>query len=175
MFSVPLETERFAIRQFVPEDLSSFLEFMCDRESTQYLAFEAEQKTEDGAKALFEFVCQSYELETPVCAYAIAEKDSNRYVGSCGFAPYVEGICECYYSVNKTERGKGIATEVTKAMADVLSRTVEVRAYCHPENDAAHAVAKKAGFIPEGLSLHQHFGIEGELFIYRNHAKTAVR
>ena len=106
MFSVPLETERFIIRKFVPKDFSVFLEFMLDDESTKYLAFEDEQKTEDGAKELFDFVCSSYESENPVHAYAIAEKGSGCYVGSCGFASYDEGIYECYYGVNKTERGK---------------------------------------------------------------------
>ncbi len=165
MFSVPLETERFIIRRFQPKDLSSFLEFMLDDESTQYLAFGDEQKTDDGAKALFDFVCSSYESESPIHSYVIAEED--RYVGSCGFAPYDEGIYECYYCVNKTERGKGVATEVTKAIAQVLSETLEVRAYCHPENYAAHAVAKKAGFIHNGLSLHKNFRTESELFIYK--------
>ena len=165
MFSVPLETERFIIRRFQPKDLSSFLEFMLDDESTKYLAFGDEQKTDDGAKALFDFVCSSYESESPIHSYVIAEED--RYVGSCGFAPYDEGIYECYYCVNKTERGKGVATEVTKAIAQVLSETLEVRAYCHPENYAAHAVAKKAGFIHNGLSLHKNFRTESELFIYK--------
>ena len=165
MFSVPLETERFVIRRFQPKDLSSFLEFMLDDESTKYLAFGDEQKTDDGAKALFDFVCSSYESESPIHSYVIAEED--RYVGSCGFAPYDEGIYECYYCVNKTERGKGVATEVTKAIAQVLSETLEVRAYCHPENSAAHAVAKKAGFIHNGLSLHKNFRTESELFIYK--------
>jgi len=165
MFPIPLETERFIIRRFQPKDFNAFLEFMLDDESTQYLAFGDEQKTDDGAKALFDFVCSSYESDSPVHSYAIAEE--GRYVGSCGFAPYDEGIYECYYSVNKTERGKGVATEVTKAIAQVLSKTVEVRAYCHPKNYAAHAVVKKAGFIHNGLSLHKNFRIESELFIYK--------
>ena len=166
MFSVPLETERFVIRPFVPNDLSTFLAFMLDPASTQYLAFTEEQKTAEGAKALFEFVCSSYDSKNPVCSYAIAGKASDRYVGSCGFALYDEGIYECYYSVNQPERGQGIATEVTRAMAQVLSETGEIRAYCHPQNSAAHAVAKKAGFIPQGLSWHQQFGLESELFLY---------
>lgn len=167
MFLFPLKTKRFVIRKFEPKDLGDFLDFMLDEESTKYLAFNDEQKTEEGAKTLFDFVCSSYKSENPVHAYAIAKKGSDRYVGSCGFAPYDDGIFECYYSINKSECGKGVATEVTKAMVEVLSKTSEVRAYCHPENYSAHAVAKKAGFIPKGLSLHKNFGIEGELFIYQ--------
>ena len=167
MFAVPLETERFIIRKFEAKDFGAFLEFMLDDESTKYLALGDEQKTDDGARALFDFVCSSYGSESPVHAYAIAEKDSDRYLGSCGFAPYGEGICECYYSVNKAERGKGVATEVATAIAQVLSETVEVRAYCHPDNYAAHAVARKAGFVHSGLSSHENFCMEVELFVYK--------
>jgi RimJ/RimL family protein N-acetyltransferase len=143
---------------------------MLDEESTQYLAFEPEQKIEAGAKALFDYVRSAYDSDEPIHSYAIAEKVSDRYVGSCGFAIYDKGIYECYYSINKPEWGKGIATEATKAMANQLAKTHEVRAYCHPQNHAAHAVAKKAGFIPQGLSFHQNFNIEGELFIYKKSA-----
>lgn len=166
MFVVPLETERFVIRRFAEKDQDAFLAFMLDEESTQYLAFEPEQKTETGAKALFDYVRSAYDSEEPIHSYAIAEKTSDRYIGSCGFAPYDDGIYECYYSINRPEWGKGIATEVTKAMAAKLAMTHEIRAYCHPENYAAHTVAKKAGFSPKGLSSHKNFGIEGELFIY---------
>lgn len=58
------------------------------------------------------------------------------------------------------------ATEVTVAMAKSLSETTEVRAYCHPGNPAARAVATKAGFVPKGRSVHGGFGTEGEPFIY---------
>jgi len=140
---------------------------MLDEESTRYLAFDDEQKTAAGAEALFELVCSAYDSEDPIHSYAIAQKSSDRYVGSCGFAPYDDGIYECYYGVNKAERGQGVATEVTRAMAKRLAETSEVRAYCHPENNAAHAVAKKAGFSRQGMSLHKNFGIESELFVYQ--------
>ncbi|MEL6246988.1 MAG: GNAT family protein [Cyanobacteria bacterium J06627_15] len=163
---IPIETERFVIRKLEEKDLPSFLSFMLDAESTAYLMFEPEQKTEAGATALFNDVRSAYDSPDPVHSYAIAEKDSDRYVGSCGYAPYSEGVVECYYSVNPAETGQGIATEMTSALARELSKTAEVRAYCHPENYAAHAVARKAGFVPRGIQKHQNFGIEGELFVY---------
>ncbi|PPT05643.1 acetyltransferase (GNAT) family protein [Geitlerinema sp. FC II] len=164
---LPLETQKFIIRQFQPQDLTGFLAFMLDRESTEYLMFDEEQKTQDGATALFEAVCASYNSLDPICSYAIAEKQSNNYVGSCGFAPYDRGILECYYSINKERTGEGIATEIVKVLAETLSKDAEVRAYCHPENFAAHAVAKKCGFMPMGIHKHKHFNAEGELFIYK--------
>ncbi len=162
----PLFTERFIIRRFESADWSRFLAFMLDEESTRYLMFAIEQKTEQGAKALFDYVCASYESEEPIHSYAIADKRSNRYVGSCGYAPYEEGVFECYYSVNKEEEGRGVATEAIKALAATLAQKAEVRAYCHPDNRAAHAVAIKSGFVSLGLQQHQHFDTEGQLFVY---------
>ncbi|MEM8536187.1 MAG: GNAT family N-acetyltransferase [Chloroflexota bacterium] len=166
MFSVPLETERFVIRRFKPKDLEDFLAFMLDDESTKYLAFEDEQKTAAGARALFDFVCSSYESDNPIHSYVIAEKGSDRYLGSCGFAPYDEGIYECYYSVNTAARGQGVATEATKAMVQLLAEDSEVRAYCHPENHTSRAVATKVGFVHKGAHVHQHSGLKGDLFVY---------
>ena len=166
MFRVPFETERFVIRRFAAKDLDAFLAFMLDPESTRYLAFEEEQKTEAGARALFDYVVAAYDTADPVHSYVIAEKGSDRYLGSCGFSPYAEGIFECYYSVNVDERGQGVAAEATRAMAQELAKQVEVRAYCHLKNHAAHAVAKKAGFIPHGMQMHNVFGFAGELFIF---------
>ena len=167
---ISIETTRFVIRRFEESDIQSFLSFMLNEESTKYLMFEAEQKTETGARSLFDYVRGAYDSNEPIHSYAIAEKENNRYVGSCGYSPYDDGIVECYYSVNNDEVGKGIATEVTSALAKLLSSEVEVRAYCHPENYAAHAVAKKSGFEPKGIQNHINFGNSGELFVYERNS-----
>lgn len=166
VLKVPLETRRFIIRRFEEKDFLAFLEFMLDEESTKFLMFETEQKTEAGAKALFDYVYGAYDSSEPVHSYAIAEKETNRYLGSCGYAPYDEGVVECYYSVNREEIGKGIATEATSALVKELSKEVEVRAYCHPENYAAHSVARKSGFVAKGVHKHKNFGNTGDLFVY---------
>ncbi|MEE9190943.1 MAG: GNAT family N-acetyltransferase [Candidatus Neomarinimicrobiota bacterium] len=166
MIQIPIETDRLVIRRFKEKDLKAFLEFMLDAEATQYLTFEDKQKTEGGAKALFDYVCSAYDSGQPIHSYVIAEKSSDRYLGSCGYTPYDEGIYECYYSVNKSEQGDGIATEATRAITEQLARAHELRAYCHPKNYAAHAVARKVGFKPQGIKLHKNLSIESELFVY---------
>lgn len=167
MIKFPINTERLIIRRFEPHDLEPFLSFMVNPESTKYLAFAENQKTEDGAKNLFEYVCSAYDSEEPVHSYVIANKDSNQYLGSCGFANYDDGIVECYYSINSQHCGQGIATEATTTLVSCLSQDYEVRAYCHPENKAAHAVALKSGFSRQSMSMHRNFGFEGLLFIYK--------
>ena len=173
MIKIPIETPRFVIRRFKEKDLRAFLEFMLDEESTKYLAFKDEQKTEKGAKALFDFVCGAYDSKQPIHSYVIAEKISDCYIGSCGFSLYDLGIYECYYSVNKSMQGDGIATEATQAIAEQLVKTHELRAYCHPKNTAAQAVAKKAGFKPQGIKLHKNFKMKSELFILPKNSSQA--
>ena len=121
MIEIPINTERLIIRPFESKDLEPFLRFMLDGESTRFLTFDEEQKTKPGATALFEYVLQAYASPKPVHSYAIAEIESGEYVGSCGYAPYEEGIVECYYCVNAEHRGKGIATEAAKALIKALA------------------------------------------------------
>ena len=165
---IPLETDRFMIRRFQTSDLPRFLDFMLNQKSTRYLMFEPQQKTEKGAIALFDAVCEAYYSADPIHSYAIADKGTNQYIGSCGYAPYDDSVLECYFSVNQDETGKRVVTEATSALAQELSKEAEIRAYCHPENVAAHSVAKKSGFVPMGIQAHQNFGNEGELFIYQH-------
>ena len=167
MIQLPIFTERLIIRRFEEEDLEPFLNFMLDSESTKYLMFEDIQKTKAGAKELFDFVQASYDSPEPLHSYVIAYKNTGQYLGSCGFADYDDCIVEVYYSISRPFRGKAIAAEATIALATRLSSASEVRAYCHPENKAAHAVAINSGFLSKGMAMHKNFGIEGLLFIFQ--------
>lgn len=168
MIELPISTERLIIRKFESQDLDPFLSFMLNDNSTRFLTFEDEQKTEPGATALFEYVLQAYTSPDPVYSYAIVELETDEYVGSCGYAQYEEGVVECYYCVNAEHRGKGIATEAAKALIQALSKTnefKEIRAYCHAENTAAHDVALRLGMKAIGLAKHKDLDSPGKLFV----------
>lgn len=162
---LPITTARLTVRRFAPSDLNAYLQFMLDDASTRYLAFTEEQKTDEGARGLFDYVLQSYDTPDCVHAYAIADKATDAYVGSCGFAPYDDGVVECYFCVNAERRGKGFAAEATAAMLEPLSKVVEVRAYCHPNNVAAHAVARRCGMKHIGSAQNKNTGLVGEAFV----------
>ena len=165
--TLPIRTERLLIRQFVPQDLSAYLEFMLDPESTQYLAFDADQKTKKGATDLFDIVISSYQSENRVHAYAIALADSNQYVGSCGFAADGSENVECYYSIHPKYGRKGYAYEAMIGLLEVLQSCpsiAEIRAYCAPENTASISLAEKLGFKRIGRAVHAHSGQEGILY-----------
>ena len=138
---------------------------MRNKKLTKYLYYSAEQKTGKGARSMFEFVVQSYATSSPVDAYAIADKGTDEYVGSLGYTQYKEGVLEFYYNIIEGKGGNGYAVEATAGVVDALPDHLEVRAYCHPDNKAAHAVAKKCGFAPQGLAYNKNTKSEFELFV----------
>jgi RimJ/RimL family protein N-acetyltransferase len=167
MIVLPILTERLIIRPFLPEDLSAYLEFMLDANLTQYLAFEPEQKTQQGATELFNFVRSSYKTDSVIHAYAIAMEDSNQYIGSCGFSPDENTIFECYYTINSQYQRQGYGFEVMKALLIALQSSgevIEIRAYSHAENLASIKLAKKLGMEYQGEAIHTHSDLKGLLY-----------
>ncbi|MGK7925718.1 MAG: GNAT family N-acetyltransferase [Spirulina sp.] len=77
-----LETKRLILRPCYLKDYPDYLEFMQDERATQYLAFSPEQRTETGAKQLFEFVLDSYQSDNPLFVLAICQKKSDRKIGA---------------------------------------------------------------------------------------------
>ncbi|QDT40316.1 hypothetical protein Pan241w_03720 [Gimesia alba] len=167
LIGISIRTERLLIRRFTSTDSSGYLRFMLDDGSTRFLAFDEEQTTEAGARALFNYVIENYDSPDVVHAYAIADANSDAYVGSCGFAPYDDAVVECYFTINPEHRGNGFAVEATKALVASLSHLVEVRAYCHADNVAAHCVARRCDMIPLGSGRNKNPGLEGLVFVTR--------
>jgi ribosomal-protein-alanine N-acetyltransferase len=171
MLNLPITSDRLIIRQFSATDLDTYLEFMLDPDSTKYLAFAPEQKTRQGATDLFNYVVASYAADNPaevIHAYAIALKEDNTYIGSCGFSAYEPpAIYECYYSINQPYRQQGYAYEAMLALIKALAETAtitELRAYSNPANLASIKLAQKLGFSDRGKTTHQHSGLDGVMY-----------
>ncbi len=162
-----IQSKRLIIRPFVESDLKPFLEFMLDNESTKHLMFSDKQKTEKGAKNLFEYIISSYETDEPINSLAITLKDGT-YVGSCGISPIQKDqVYEYYYSINKSFRGYGYASEATSEMIDYLFQNTkmnEIRAYMSPKNPYSAAVAEACAMKNEGIANHPVFQNKGLLY-----------
>lgn len=164
-----LKTDRLTIRPFQEKDLKGFLDFMLDKEATKYLMFSKEQKTKKGAAELFNFVISSYDADTPIHSYVVADKNDN-FVGSCGFSEIDKDkkIYECYYSILPSMWRNGYATESMKALIQYCFKTLkvkEVRAYMSPENPMSAGVASKNGMTYAGIQKHPLFQNEGKLYV----------
>ncbi len=162
-----IQTERLAIRPFEKKDLDGFVKFMLDKRVTRYLLFSEEQKTEQGAKELFDYVIKSYTSGAPVHSYAIVDLE-NSFIGSCGFSPISDnGVYECFYSLSPEYWGHGYATEATRALIGDCFRSGEARemqAYVDPENPASARVAEKSGMKYRGVHKHPHMDVKFEMY-----------
>jgi len=161
-----IRSERVLIRPFGDEDLAGYLAFMTDAEATRYLLLEPEQKTQAGARALFDLVVQSYDTDEPIWALAITT-EADGFIGSCGIAPVDGTIFECYFSLLPAHWGQGYATEAIRALlAYVFGNTpvTEIRAYMNPQNSNAPGVAERVGMHRKGPHVHPSFGNEGLLY-----------
>ena len=164
-----IETERLTIRPFEPKDLDAYLDFMTDAEATRYLMFTDEQRTEAGARELFEAVRDSYSTDEPIIACAIARREDDAFVGSCGVSELdAPGQLECYYSLLPAHWKKGYATEATAALLRYCfaqDAVDEVWAFMSPENPNSVGVAERVGMEDRGVQEHPVFGNTGRAYV----------
>lgn len=164
-----IETERLVIRPFKEEDREAYLAFMTDAEATRYLMFSDEQRTEEGAGALFDTVQGSYATEEPVFAYTIALKADDAFIGSCGLSELGEDErFECYYSLLPSQWGRGYATEATTALLRYCFEhdgVEEVWAFMSPDNPNSAGVAERIGMEDRGIREHPVFGVAGRAYV----------
>ena len=158
----PLLSERLIVRPFQNDDQKEFVRFMTTAEATQFMTFTDEQKTESGAKQMFDWVIASYSSEDPVVALCIADRKTNEFVGSCGLSPLEsEGEIECYYSLLPKFWKMGFAQEamnelIRYAFNEMAAPTIV--AFVHPDNYPAQRLAEKIGLLRIGVILHPERG-----------------
>ncbi len=162
-----IDAERLVVRPFRDEDIAAYLEFMTDEEATRHLLLESAQKTESGARTLFDFVRQSYATDEPVWALAIATEAAG-FIGSCGISLISGTVFECYYSLLPRHWGNGYATEALRALLGhvfMSTPVTEMRAYMSPANPRSAGVAERIGMVRKGLQVHPQFGNRGLLYV----------
>ncbi|NJP04468.1 MAG: GNAT family N-acetyltransferase [Chloroflexaceae bacterium] len=154
--SIPytLETERLLLRRLIPADHQPFADFICNPEATRYMVFTPEQKTYEGARAMLDWVMQSYDTEEPIYVLAITLKGQHVYIGSVGAAPLDSpSELEIFYTLRTAYQHVGYAVEATRRLLQHLfeHKTVErVFAYVMPENQASIRVARSLGMAYKG-------------------------
>ena len=107
-------------------------------------------------------------------AVAIVENSTKRFVGTCQFyraAPCIHGLEIGYIVHDKSDRGKGFASQSLRLLSNHLfsTRTSIHRHQLMIEvwNTASWKVAERAGFIRDGLLRSSGFGEDpADCFVY---------
>jgi RimJ/RimL family protein N-acetyltransferase len=87
-------------------------------------------------------------------AYAMADPDTDRVLGGCGYHPARSGAYEMGYWVAPWGRGRGVATSAARALAAEAFAAGAARVFLHTDqaNAASQRVAIAAGFTREGVA-----------------------
>ncbi|UKT63047.1 GNAT family N-acetyltransferase [Pedobacter mucosus] len=154
---------KFLIRQFQLSEEKIFCSFFDDEEVMRYLPL----RTNEEYKKLFKAALGDYK-EGPLGRWGIFDLNNGDYIGNCLLRKLAENpVClEIGYSIGKVYWGKGIGSEVAKAIVDYAfshTDTNELVALTEAENIGSQRILEKVGF-------HRNSNIQREgvdLYLFR--------
>ncbi|MFH6959382.1 GNAT family N-acetyltransferase [Flavobacterium aquidurense] len=134
------------IREFLPQEQQTFLDLFKDDEVTQYLPVTSPERYVE----MFSELLENYEKNN-LSRWAIFDTVNNNFVGMCVARIFVHNTSqiEIGYVLSKAYWGKGIATEVCKALTHYSfanTNTNEVVAITDVNNSGSQHVLQKSGF-----------------------------
>ncbi|WP_428229483.1 GNAT family N-acetyltransferase [Flavobacterium sp.] len=140
------QSPKIIIRQFLPQEQQIFLALFEDHQVTQYLPNTSPERYAE----MFTELLENYEKKN-LSRWAIFDTTNNNFIGMCvaRIFAYNTHQIEIGYVLRRAYWGKGIATEVCKAMTQYSfanTNTKEVVAITDLSNSGSQNVLQKAGF-----------------------------
>jgi RimJ/RimL family protein N-acetyltransferase len=144
---VSVSTPRLELRLPVEADRTRFVELFCDEE---FMVFSSGVLTADAANARFDEMLERG-AELAFAKQPVIERSTGTILGYAGVNWFeFEGArrLEFGWRLAPDARGKGYATEASRAVLDIAVATFrgEILAMIDPRNHASLAVARKLGF-----------------------------
>ncbi|WP_281213620.1 GNAT family N-acetyltransferase [Shewanella insulae] len=169
--AILIETQRLAMRQFVPEDAEAVYRFASNPEVVRYTGDGDEIKSLDDARHVIEKYWLSGYRDPGYARYALIRKPDNELIGFCGvkYEPLLnrgQGGVDIGYRMLPEYWGRGLATEAVIACLDYARETLGIAcvyAEVMVENVASSRVLEKAGM--ERIDSYEDDGVR--LYLYR--------
>jgi ribosomal-protein-alanine N-acetyltransferase len=144
--SILYQSPRIIIREFLSQEQQTFLNLFEDNQVTQYLPNAAPERYVE----MFNELLENYKNKN-LSRWAIFDAANNNFIGMCVARIFVHNTnqIEIGYVLSREYRGKGIATEVCKAITQysfAITNTKEVVAITDLNNSGSQNVLQKAGF-----------------------------
>lgn len=155
-----LETDRFLLRETTPMDARDIFAVFSDEAVTRFYNISTFTDLEQ-ARQVVESRRRRFENGQSI-RWAIARKENNRVIGSCGYTNWVREWrkAELGYELGSAWWDRGIMTECLGEAIRYGVRRMNlnrIEAMVMPGNDASVRVLQKLGFTEEGLL--REFGI----------------
>ncbi|NMP17722.1 GNAT family protein [Thalassotalea sp. Y01] len=155
-----LETPRLILNEQTIEDSESVFSMFSDEAVTEF--YDLYFTSKDEAIALIEKDAERF-IKSKTVRWAIREKDTSEFVGSCGINRFEESndVAVIGYEFHKNSWGKGFATEAVSKVVDYCfseqcpKYVNKIEAYVMLGNRASEVVLEKLGFQCDGI-LRQH-------------------
>lgn len=140
------KNDTIIIREFTPQELPLFLDLFTSESVTRYLPY----KSPEEFKQMFEKALSDYK-EGPLSRWGIFNAENNDFVGVCLARIFAENAnaIEIGYMLKENYWGKGIGTQICKALADYCHSAdpeKEIVALTHLDNIGSQKVLLKSGF-----------------------------
>lgn len=142
------ESERFGLRELVPEDAQMFYELNLDPEVTRYTGDKAFQSISQAWDFLENYTEEVYKVHG-FGRWAVIEKESKEKWGWCGLKKRDNGEIDMGYRIFRRYWGKGCATECGRAVLKYAFDDLGIKriiAEAVEQNTSSFKVMEKLGF-----------------------------
>lgn len=155
------ELRNVVLREINLKDVEKFYEYIANEEVRKYLADSEIPSSLESAKMELMYWATLF-LKKSSIYWAIADKESDQIIGTCGFNSWSKEHrrVEISYDLSYRYWGKGIMTEVVQFLTDFAFENMSanrIQATIVDFNKASVRVLEKCGYNMEGLM--KNFGV----------------
>jgi len=145
--SLIAQTPRITIREFLTEELETYLDHFTDEQVTLHIP----KRSREERITIFNNALSQYPKTNTTGIWGMFDIITDDFIGSCLLRPFDDkaGALELGYSLEQKYWGRGIATEMAKAMRDhgfADAAIHEIVAVTTLDNKGSQRVLEKAGF-----------------------------
>lgn len=150
-----LLTERLKLREMTKADAPALLALRSDPEVMQWCGDDSVIELAQ-AQRLIEVFAAWRRMSFPATQWAIEHREEKRLVGACALSNWrpVTRTCQISYELARDAWGRGYMREALQAVLawgfpQMSLNRIEAR--IHPDNTRSRALARRMGFLPEGV------------------------
>jgi RimJ/RimL family protein N-acetyltransferase len=151
--TVPVQTARLSLREFVLADFDAVHAYSSDPRVTRYLFF-GPRNAESTAEYLEELLASQVERPRTRFELAVEEIASGQLIGACDLSLIEGNVVDLGYMLGSDQWGKGYATEIALALVDAAFfdlRADRVISTVDVNNRASIRVLEKIGMRWEAV------------------------
>jgi [ribosomal protein S5]-alanine N-acetyltransferase len=150
-----LTTERLRLREMRKADAPALLALRSDPEVMQWCGDDSVVELAQ-AQRLIEVYAAWRRMSFPATQWALERREDGRLIGACALSNWrpVTRTCQISYELAREAWGCGYMQEALRAalawgFPQMSLNRIEAR--IHPDNSRSRALARRLGFLPEGV------------------------